>query len=663
MGQQFVIPSVFTAVDKLTSPIRGMTRTMRDFGRSAEASMARLDRKMRPIGRQAAIVGTSILAPLALAANEASKFETSLQSFRTIVSDLNDSEFSKYSDAIKTIGDKTKKTYTDVAESFEKIAGLNEKFADTAEGISAVTEAAITLSRASRQDLGQSAENLVGIMNQFSLGAMEANRVINVLASGQSAGAASIAQTAESFVNFGSVAAGANITLEQSVALIQTLGKFSLFGAEAGTKLRGAILRIQKAGVGYKSGQFQINDALLQARKHFDRLATAKQKDSYLNKLFGAENIAAGRILLSNIDTYEEFTKKVTGTSEAQKAAAINQNSLAEKVKNVKAQFQNFAVKIGEKLIPALSRLVDKVGPLIDSFITWTNNNPGTISSILKVSVAIAGLSYVIAGVAGVIAISTKAMAIFNAVASLNPAWVLVAGLAILTAGIYDQLKAQTKLTAAERVANQVRERALENSIDQRVEVTMLFAALRKATIGSEEFKNTLQKIEAIQPGITKQYNLQAGAINSINEAEKALTKSIIERAMAEARGELIREKTKELLQEQAKTPGWKDYMTSGLSHGRMSAEMVKAGREAGLQGEINALAGQISIDKSNATFEPNTENKGVLPSGNQAREDRFFSKLEKILSGGLNVDVSGGANVKSSTPFLNVKTSPTFGY
>lgn len=434
MGQQFVIPSIFTAVDKLSAPVRAMSGSLKDFGKSAESSMARLDRKMRPIGKQAALMGAAIVAPLALAVNEAAKFETSLAAFRTIVSDLDDAQFSKFTEAIKSVGGETKKSFTDVAASFEKIAGLNAKFADTAEGISAVSKASIILSRASGADLGQSAENLVGIMNQFSLGAMEANRAINVLAAGQSVGAASINQTAEAFVNFGSVAAGSNISLEQSVALIQTLGKFSVFGAEAGTKLRGSVLRLQKSGVGYASGQFQINDALEEARKKFDHLGTSKKKDAYLNKLFGAENVATGRILLSNIEIYKEFTKGVTGTSEAAKAAAINQNTLAERLANAKAQLTNFAIKIGEKLIPALSKLMDKITPLIDRMSEWAKNNPKTLSTIVKIAVGIAAFAFAVSGLSFAIGIATKAMAVFNFVMALNPISLIIIAIAALIA-------------------------------------------------------------------------------------------------------------------------------------------------------------------------------------------------------------------------------------
>lgn len=653
----FTIPTIYTAIDKFTGPVRRMQSAAAAFGEKTEASLSRLDRKMRPIGKNAAMIGTAIIAPLALAANEARKFEDALSSFRTIVSDLSDKDFAKYETAVKQVGAETKSTYSDVASSFEKIAGLNAKFAETSEGIANVTKAAIILSRASRVELGQSAENLVGIMNQFSLGADQATRAINVLAAGQAAGAATIAQTAESFVNFGSVAAGANITLEQSVALVQTLGKFSLFGAEAGTKLRGAILRLQRAGVGYTSGQFKVNDALDQSAKKLATLRTEKQKDAYLNQLFGAENIAAGRILLSNIGLYKEFTKAVTGTSEAEKAAAINQNTFTERLKQAKSQALNLAVNIGEKLLPHMNALADKLIPIVERMLNWTQRNPETIKTVLKVALAAAALSYAIAGVSGAVAAATKVMQFFNFVMGLNPVFLLITGVGLLAFGIYKLTSSLANYTTAQKMADAVQNRALENTIDQRVEITTLFAALRKATVGTDEYKSILSKIEAIQPGITKQYELQAGAIDKINQAEKALTKSIMERATAEARAQILREKTRELLIAQQTGPSTMDYVKSFFSNiyspgmAGLGAEQNKLARVATLQDEINTLANQQAADMRmpTSTKETQSANMQSLIQTNNARLD-------------INMNDPGGAvkSFETSGNFVSVKTTPS---
>lgn len=380
----FTIPSIFTAIDRLSAPVRAMGNSVSDFATRAQGGIARSERWFRKLtpaltetqkqvmsfASSAAIAG-AIIGGITFSSDSLMTYEEDVLSFRTIVSDLTDNEFAAYQLAIGKVGQETKTSSVLVAQSFENIAGLNSKFAETADGLAEVSKASITLSKASKDDLGTSAENLVGIMNQFSLGAMEAGRTINVLAAGQAVGASNITQTAEAFKNFGSVASGANISLEEAVGLVQTLGKFSVFGAEAGTKLRGSILKLQQAGVGYASGQFSINDALSEAKKKIDSLKTAKAQDAALTKMFGAENISTGRTLLSNIELYKEYAKGVTGTNEAQKAAQLNSSSLRAKLGELSAAWVNIltsssGANTGLDLVKSVIVLVtDNLGTLV----------------------------------------------------------------------------------------------------------------------------------------------------------------------------------------------------------------------------------------------------------------------------------------------------------
>lgn len=454
----FVIPSVYTAVDKFSNPVNKMAAANNNFAVSMQNGVARGERWFRKLTPalsettkqmfsfvKTAAIASAVIGGITFSVNSIKEYETAVASFRTIVGG-SDKEFAPYQKAINDTAKATKQSAVDTAAAFEKVAGLNAKFAETTQGITAVTKAAIILSKASRDELGSSAESLVGIMNQFSLAANQADRTINTLAAGTAVGASSIVQTADAFVNFGSVASSANITLEQSVALVQTLGKFTIFGSEAGNKLKGSLLRIQKAGVGYKSGLFNINDALAEARGKLDKLTTAKQKDAYLNKLFGAENISTGRILLSNIALFEEFTGKVTGTSEASKAAAINSNTLVNKLAELKAGWINIITSAD-----GTSRSLDNVKNIIgfltnnlETIVTWGTRILlffAAWKAVLIVSSVILGAYNVALGITGaltgVVAISVGKSAIalgaYNTVTAIATAatWAWGAALSI----------------------------------------------------------------------------------------------------------------------------------------------------------------------------------------------------------------------------------------
>lgn len=381
----FTIPTIYSAIDKFTAPIRKMAGAHASFAASLERGVAHGDRWFRKLTpalsettkqflsfASAAAIAGAVISGINFTARQIIEYEDALASFRTIVGGTNE-EFAKYEQAAIRVGKANKVSAVEVTKSFETIAGLNAEFAKTPASIEAVANANIILSKASRMSLDESAANMVGIMNQFGLAAEESNRVINVLAAGQAVGAANISQTSEAFKNFGSVAKGANITLEQSVGLIQTLGKFSVFGSEAGTKLRGSILKLQQAGLGYKSGQFQINDALDEARKKVDKLATSKQKDAAILKMFGAENISTGKILLANVELFDQYTKGVTATDEAQKAAALNSGTFTAKLKALSATWTNMVLSSDQATssLSSANKVIDFLIVNLGTIVTW----------------------------------------------------------------------------------------------------------------------------------------------------------------------------------------------------------------------------------------------------------------------------------------------------
>ena len=449
----FVIPSIFTAIDKMTAPLRQMSASVSRFASRGETAIARQERAFRKLtpalsaaGKQlldyasTAAIAAGIIATISFSSDQIIAYEKNLASFRTIVSDLSNTDFAKFKSEIIDVAKKTKTSSVDVVSSFEKIAGLNAEFAKTPEGLGKIATAAIVLARASGQELGPSAENLVGIMNQFGFAATEADRTINVLAAGQAVGAASIAETSEALKIFGAIAKGSNTTIEQSVGLIEVLAQKGLKGAEAGTALRGSFVRLQKAGIGYQSGQFQINDALEQAKAKFDSLRTAKEKDAYVTKLFGIENLTAGRVLLDNIGTFNQFTKSVTGTSEAQKAAALNTNTLGSVFEQMKAKWTNMITGSSESekalegvknairfVTDNMETIVDVGGKVLLFFAAWkTAIILQTLYTNLY-TVAVKG--------------AEAAQWLWNVAMAANPIGLIIIGIAALGAIIYQIIK------------------------------------------------------------------------------------------------------------------------------------------------------------------------------------------------------------------------------
>lgn len=58
----FTIPTIYTAIDKLSSPLRKMGKNMQSFASRAEAGIARLDRRVRRLTPSLGSLGRQMLA-------------------------------------------------------------------------------------------------------------------------------------------------------------------------------------------------------------------------------------------------------------------------------------------------------------------------------------------------------------------------------------------------------------------------------------------------------------------------------------------------------------------------------------------------------------------------------------------------------------------------
>lgn len=393
MPANLTVPTIFTAVDRLSTVVSAMGRSVNGFANKASAGLARVNNKINSVipGYNAlksallgyvgaAVLAAAVIAGITFSVDSLVQYEKNVASLRIVLNDITQKEFKKYQDQIDAVAKSTRTSSVAVADAFAKIAELNIHLAATPQGLADVAKSAVIFARAANMEMAPAAEGLVSIMSQFGLGADQANRVINTLAAGLKHGSANIENQVEAYKNFGTVAKTANITLEQSTALVQTLAKYQLKGAEAGTALRGAIIRLQKAGAGYAHGQFNINDAIDQANKKYASLATARQKDAFLIKLFGIRQIIAGKLLLNNSAYTAELTKKVTGTNEAFVQADIRMNTVAGRLEQLKAGWVNYITtndkskKGMDRLKKAIVYVTDNLDKIIDrtfTFIKW----------------------------------------------------------------------------------------------------------------------------------------------------------------------------------------------------------------------------------------------------------------------------------------------------
>lgn len=250
-----------------------------------------------------------------------------------------------YKDQAVDLGKKVEGGATAVVEAYKLIGSAKPELLNNARALDAVTQSAITLSKASGLDLPEAATRLTDAMNQFGAPAEEAGRFIDVLANGAKFGSAEIPQVTDALLKFGAVAKTSNVSIEESTALIEALAEKGLKGAEAGTGLRNVMLKLSapdalpkeakdmldKLGISFE----KLQDTSLPFSERLKELKPLLNDNTALVKTFGTENAVVATNLLTNIDRVDELTVSMETLGTAQEQADIRSKTLGEAFSNI----------------------------------------------------------------------------------------------------------------------------------------------------------------------------------------------------------------------------------------------------------------------------------------------------------------------------------------
>jgi TP901 family phage tail tape measure protein len=701
----FTIPTVFTAIDKFSGPVNKMTD-----------SMDKMERKVRNVGamslnvaKKSALVGAAIVAPMAILANEAIKFEDAMADVAKTTG-LVGKPLEELSNQLLNLAPSTRTTI----EELQKIAGIGGQMGVANKELFGFVESVNMFN--------------VALGSDFNGGVEEATRSISILRNlfkeTRDLKVADAITKAGSAINAIS-AKGVNVPeLTDFVSRIGQLPDAIKPTLQATTAL-GAVMN--KAGITSEIAARGVGDVLLIASKNLPAFAkqigitdeAAKQLINTAPEKFLAQFAAS----LQGLDV-EQLSKKLaalkignTGSikvigalSSATKQLAefqsiinnafaqgtsiideynVKNNTTAAMVAKTKNSFEAFGIILGREILPIVNDLAMKLIPVIKGFSQWAQRNKGALGTIMKLAAATAALSLAISAISTVVFAVTKgilaynfvvglmtaaniissgaiwtntvamngfvfglkaakiATAAFNFVLGLNPYIQVAMAILGLSFAVYQLSKSFSFADKTIENGREIRKRAIQNTIDQRVESTLLFQALRKAAIGSKEYNSVLEKIEALQPGIVKQYNLQAGAIDMISKAEKDLTSNIIKRAEAEAKAELLREKMREYLTNEMEWPSYLEKLLSSFgAYGGFVGSKFFEMKQQNLQKEIDNI--------SNATF-----------SEINPQKEQQDSMMQMIQTNKASVDINlndpqNRLNANTSSPFVQINTTST---
>lgn len=318
----------------------------------------------------AAFVASKVVGFFKDSSAAAKEFEVSMSQLKSLTGATAE-ELEFYAEQAADIGATTTLSASQAVEAFTLMGGAMPKLMESKEGLAAVTREAVTLSEAAGITLPEAAQALSSVMNQFNMEGEEANRIINALAAGSQAGAAEIPDLTAAVDKAGLTAKNFNVSLEESVGMVEVLSTANLKGAEAGTALRNVLLTMSTVKALPEKAQKElqrfgvdldvVSDKTIPVADRMRELSKIAGDSTAMFRVFGKENINAGATLLQNIDVFEEMTEAVTGTNTAVEQAAINTDNLQGDLAGLSSIIESIQIGIGTHLNKAVRAIVQSL--------------------------------------------------------------------------------------------------------------------------------------------------------------------------------------------------------------------------------------------------------------------------------------------------------------
>lgn len=256
------------------------------------------------------------------------------------------------------LGKGTKGGATAVVEAYKLIASAKPELLENVKALNQVTEAVLTLSKASGMEMPAAAIALTDAMNQFGAPAEQAGIFIDALANGAKYGSAEIPQVTEALLKFGAVAKSSNVSIQESTALIELLAENGLKGADAGTALRNVLLKLSAPDALPKRAKEEfdrlgisletLKDKSIPIQQKLELLKPLLKDNASIVKIFGLENATAAINVLSHTDRLKDLTSKMFENGTAADQAAKRYDTLQGDTEKLVSTYDSLIISLNK---------------------------------------------------------------------------------------------------------------------------------------------------------------------------------------------------------------------------------------------------------------------------------------------------------------------------
>jgi len=234
-------------------------------------------------------------------------------------------------------------------------------------------KATLNLATATDTDLARAAIVAGAAVRGFSLDASETQRVADVMAVAFTSSALDIEKFQTSMTKVSPIAAGANISLEATTAVMGTLTDAGIEASIAGTSLRNIFLKMQDPASDLsKHLGFTVNSSE-DLQKALKQLNDEGLSNAEMMQLVDLRQVAAFQTMINGSKNISDLTFELEqGTGAADEMAGIVGDNLEGAFKRLTSAFQGLQIVVTESVFgKGLQQFIDGTAKLFNNFTSF----------------------------------------------------------------------------------------------------------------------------------------------------------------------------------------------------------------------------------------------------------------------------------------------------
>lgn len=341
-------------LNKSKKRVQQFSSSLKNLGLSALTGAA----AFAGFGTAAQIIGNAV--------DSSVEFEKSLSRMRALTG-ATAQELEYYKKQAIEMGKASGMSASEVVQAFQTVGGQRPELLKNKEALTEVTQAAITLSHASGDDLETSVRALTMSLGQFGAQSSEAGNYINILAAASQEGAAEVPYLTAAIEKSGGTANLVGLSFAQLVASIEAVAPKVTDASTAGIGLRNVLILLER------QTDDKLKPSVVGYNQALSNLADRHLSITQMVKMFGSENVAVAQALIGAKDECLRLQKAIVDTNTAQEQAKINNDNVAGAVERLKSSWEGFILTINnsngaiKSTVNWLGNMIEKMGMLFKS--------------------------------------------------------------------------------------------------------------------------------------------------------------------------------------------------------------------------------------------------------------------------------------------------------